>query len=116
MFRGTEGPSKEQMGALPRQPQPLPDLRQGATAGARRIYGQWQIRPCPDSPSGSRAIAAAAPFCHCRTGRGSHPVWRQMMTTGTEAYLVMVVLGFVSFMGVLLYASFRSPGKHSDDR
>jgi hypothetical protein len=39
-----------------------------------------------------------------------------MMTTGTEAYLVMVVLGFVSFMGVLLYASIRSPGKRSDDR
>ncbi len=38
------------------------------------------------------------------------------MTTGTEAYLVMVVLGFVSFMGVLLYASFRSPGNSSDER
>jgi hypothetical protein len=38
------------------------------------------------------------------------------MTTGTEAYLVMVIVGFVSFTGVLLYASFRSPGKRSDDR
>ena len=38
------------------------------------------------------------------------------MTIGSEAYLVMVVLGFVSFMGVLIYASFRSPGKNNDGR
>lgn len=38
------------------------------------------------------------------------------MTTGTEAYLGLVIFGFLSFIGVLFYASLKASGQASDER